>query len=72
MAGTYFEGSLRGKVWIRDIYMETEKMMMIPSDFTDKIKQIDYNADKNLVFMSSRDGRFKCWKLPTQWGSKQM
>ena len=72
MNGTYFEGSQKGKLWIRNIHMEHDKMMKIPTDFTDKIKQIHYCADKNIVFVSSKDGRFKCWKLPTQWDSNKM
>ena len=70
--GTYIEGSKKGKLWIRDIYVEYEKMLKIPTDFTDKVKGIHYNADKNIVFVSCRDGRSLCFKLPTEWGSDQM
>jgi hypothetical protein len=72
MNGTYIEGSKKGKLWIRDIYVEYEKMLKIPTDFTDKIKDIHYNADKNVVFVSCRDGKSKCYKLPSEWGSDQM
>lgn len=39
-------------------------MIKIPSDFTDKIKAIHFNQEKNVLFVSSRDGRFRSWKLP--------
>ena len=52
--------------------MEQEKMLKIPNDFTDKIKCIHYNGDKNVVFVSCRDGRIKCWKLPNEWVNKEM
>jgi len=52
--------------------MEHDKVLKIPNDFSEKIKNIFYNSQKNVVFASSRDGRFKCWKLPIQWGSKEM
>ena len=70
--GTYVEGSLKGKIWIRDIYMENDQMIKIPTDFTDKIKTIHFDQEKNILFASSRDGKFRCWKLPVQWGTKQM
>ena len=38
--GTYFEGSHKGNLWVRDINCESEKMIKIPVDFTDKIKCI--------------------------------
>jgi len=64
---TYIEGSYKGKLWVHDIYQEKDKMLKIPNDFTDKIKCIYHNVDKNLLFVSSRDGKFKCWKLPNEW-----
>lgn len=72
MNGTYFEGSQKGNLWLRDINYEHEKLMKIPNDFTDKIKRMHYNSDKNLVFVSCRDGRFKCWKLPNAWFNPNM
>jgi len=69
MNGIYFEGSMKGNLWLRDINTEFEKMIKIPNDFTDKIKEIHYNGDKNLIFVSCRDGRFKCWKLPNSWNN---
>ena len=26
-----------------------------------------YDGEKNLLFVSCRDGKFKCWKLPSSW-----
>jgi len=65
--GTYFEGSQKGNLWLRDINYDQEKLLKIPNDFTDKIKRMHYSSEKNLVFVSCRDGRFKCWKLPNAW-----
>ena len=62
--GTYFEGSLKGNLWVRDINSETEKMLKIPVDFQDKVKELHYNSSKNIIFATSRDGRIKCYKLP--------
>ena len=70
--GTYLEGSLKGNLWVRDINSESEKMLKIPVDFTDKIKELHYNSEKNIIFVTSRDGRLKCFKLPNKWGSKEM
>lgn len=70
--GTYFEGSHKGNLWIRDINCESEKMLKVPCDFADKIKEVHYNGDKNIIFVTSRDGRLKCWKLPNSWGTKEM
>lgn len=47
-------------------------MLKIPVDFTDKIKEIHYNSEKNIIFVTSRDGRLNCYKLPNKWGSKEM
>jgi hypothetical protein len=52
--------------------MENEKMIKIPTDFTDKIKSLHFDEQKNVLFASCRDGKFRSWKLPVQWGSKQM
>ena len=63
---------MRGNLWVRDIKKDDEKMLRIPNDFTDKIKDIHYSGEKNMVFVSCRDGRFKCWKLPNTWNNPQM
>ena len=47
-------------------------MFKIPTDFTDKIKAVHYSNQKNLVAISSRDGKFKLYKLPSKWGSKEL
>ena len=54
--GTYFEGSLKGKIWLRSIHNDYEKMLKIPSGFNDKIKDMHYNSEKNLLFITSKDG----------------
>lgn len=70
--GTYLEGSMRGNIWVRDVNYEHEKMIRIQTEFQDKIKHMHYNGDKNIVFVSSRDGRLKCWKLPQSWTNSAM
>lgn len=67
MNGTYFEGSMKGCLWLSDIKNTQNKLLKIPNDFTDKIKEMHYCGDKNLLFVTCKDGRFKCWKLPTNW-----
>ena len=47
--------------------MDNENKIKMETDFTDKIKQIHYDQTKNLIFVSCRDGKFKCWKLPRKW-----
>jgi hypothetical protein len=71
-SGIYAEGSLKGKIWLRDVYLEQEKMMKLQTDFTDKIKTMHFDQEKNILFASSKDGKFRSWKLPLQWGSKEM
>lgn len=69
----YIEGSLKGILWLRDPLMDKhQKLMKIPNDFIDKIKHIHFNGDKNLLFVSSRDGRVKCWKLPNSYMDKRL
>lgn len=65
--GTIMEGSLKGKLWIRDMFSNGSRFLKIPTDFTDKIKDIHYDSEKNVVFVCCRDGRLKCWKLPLSW-----
>jgi hypothetical protein len=68
MKGTYFEGSLKGQIWLCDIFNKQKKQILkLPPDFTDKIKDMYHCGDKNLLFVTCRDGKFKCWKLPNNW-----
>lgn len=67
MNDTFFEGQLKGNLLLRDLNQERE--LKIPNDFTDKIKCIHYDGIKNVLFVSSKDGRFKCWKLPPRWNN---
>lgn len=70
MNTTFFEGSVKGCLWLRDVNLESE--LQIPADFQDKVKYMHYDGDKNILFVSSKDGRFKCWKLPNLWQNKLM
>jgi hypothetical protein len=65
--GTLIEGSFKGKLWVREIINQDGRFIKIPNNFTDKIKHIHYNSEKNIVFVSCNDGRFKIWKLPLAW-----
>jgi len=65
--GTILEGSLKGKIWVRDIFRSGGRFLKVPTDFTDKIKDIQYDSEKNVVFVACRDGRIKCWKMPLHW-----
>jgi hypothetical protein len=40
---------------------------MVPTEFTDRVQSIHYCSDKNIIFISSRDGKFKAWKVPPEW-----
>lgn len=70
MSDTFFEGQLKGNLFLRDLNHERE--LKIPNDFTDKIKCIHYDGNKNLLFVSCKDGRLKCWKLPNTWQNTLM
>ena len=39
-------------------------MIKIPTDFTDKVKRLHFDEQKNILFASCRDGKFRSWKLP--------
>ena len=47
--------------------MDNNTKIQVDTDFQDKVKLIRYDPNKNLMFASSKDGQFKCWKLPPKW-----
>lgn len=65
--GTLVEGSHKGRIWVRDVFGSGSRFLKIPTDFSDKVKDVHYDSEKNVVFVGCRDGRVKCWKLPLHW-----
>lgn len=65
--GCYCEGSLKGQFYVRDLNGEC---LLRLTTFTDKVELINYSAEKNLLFSSSRDGTFCVWKVPKEWRAK--
>jgi hypothetical protein len=63
----YAEGTKKGLIRIRDIEKRGECMLLLPSGFTDKVEFCQYSAEKNILFMGSRDGWLKAWKVPSEW-----
>jgi hypothetical protein len=66
----YAEGTNRGLVKIKDIEKQGECMLIIPSYFTERVQAIHYSVERNLLFISSRDGKLKAWKVPNEWRSQ--
>lgn len=65
----YAEGTNKGLIKIRDIEKQGECMLIIPSFFTERVQAIHYSVERNVLFISSRDGKLKAWKVPTEWRS---
>ena len=63
----YAEGTSKGYVKIRDIEKQGECMLILPTQFIERVQSIHYSSDKNILFIGSRDGKFKAWKVPTEW-----
>ena len=42
-------------------------MLILPTQFIERVQSIHYSSDKNILFIGSRDGKFKAWKVPTEW-----
>jgi len=47
-------------------------MFVLPGDFTEKITCMHYCKEKNVFFAGSKDGKFRVWKLPNEWRSKEI
>jgi WD40 repeat protein len=69
---TYVEGSDKGKLRFMDVERGGECLFFLPTDFTDKVSCIHYNKEKNVFFAGSRDGKFRVWKVPKEWRSKEI
>lgn len=66
----YCEGTQKGSLRIRDIEKGGECIIMLQTQFTEKVRMIHYNKTKNVLFVASRDGSFRIWKIPHEWRSK--
>ena len=66
----YGEGTQKGYLRIRDIEKGGECILMLQTQFTDKVRMIHYNKLKNVLFAACRDGQFRVWKIPHEWRSK--
>lgn len=66
----YIEGSSKGYLKLRDVEKTGECLLQLQSDFTDRIESIHYSLQKNVLFVGSRDGKFKIWKVPNEWRQK--
>jgi hypothetical protein len=45
-------------------------MFVLSTDFSDKITSVHYNKERNIIFVGSKDGRFRIWKIPKDWRNK--
>ena len=66
----YCEGTTKGYLKIRDIEKGGECMLLLQTAFTDKVRMVHYNKEKNVLFAASKDGQFRVWKIPHEWRSK--
>lgn len=66
----YCEGTTKGSLKIRDIEKAGECILMLQTGFTDKVRMVHYNKEKNVLFAASKDGQFRVWKIPHEWRSK--
>ena len=55
---------------MRDIEKGGECIMMLQTQFTDKVRFKHYNKLKNVLFVASKDGQFRVWKIPHEWRSR--
>ena len=69
---TYAEGTDKGKIKFNDVERGGDCMFHLTTDFTDKITSITYDKVKNVFFVGSRDGKFRIWKVPNEWRSKEI
>ena len=68
----YCEGTRYGFMKIRDIERKGECIIQLQGGFTEQVKMIHYNENKNVLFASSKDGQFKVWKMPHEWRAKSI
>ena len=66
----YCEGTLKGYLRLRDVEKEGECMLMLQTQFQEKVSMLHYNKTKNVLFAASRDGQLRIWKVPHEWRSR--
>jgi hypothetical protein len=72
------EASDKGKLTFNDIakkdtpQTEGRCLFHLPTDFIDRVSCIHYNEEKNVVFVGARDSKFRIWKVPKEWRSKDI
>ena len=52
----YCEGTTKGYVKIRDIERKGETLLMVNTQFTDKVELLHYCRVKNVLFAACKDG----------------
>ena len=68
----YLIGTDKGKLRFQDVELHGECMFVLPCDFTDKITCVEYNKEKNVLFVGCKDGKLRIWKVPKEWRSKEI
>ena len=59
-------------VRFKDVENGGETMFNLPVDFTDKITSIHYNKEKNVLFIASKNGKLRIWKVPKELRNKDI
>jgi hypothetical protein len=63
----YCEGTKLGYLRIRSAEDKGNCILQFPMTFTDKIRLLQHDKTKNLLFAASNDGYCVAWKLPPEW-----
>ena len=59
------EASFKGRLWIRGSEQgKIKKMLKVPTEMLDKIMSMNFDSKRNLLWISSKDGNMKCYKIP--------
>ena len=66
----YAEGTSKGHLRLRDVEKAGECFLMLQTGFSDRVRCIHYNKARNVLFVGSRDGKFRVWKIPHEWRSR--
>eukprot|EP00347_Sterkiella_histriomuscorum_P007307 403349456 len=69
---SYVDASSRGRLRFCDPEAGGECMFVLPTDFHERISCLHYCKEKNVLFAGAKDGKFRVWKVPSEWRSKQI
>ena len=69
---TALEVTDKGIIQVTDVECGGEVLFQIKNDFQDKICLLEYEKDKNVVFVGSREGKFRIWKIPKEWRGRDI